>query len=305
MNKEEAVRKTIKMWIWLIENPAKSKYQYLREVENLIPRHMPTNECYLCLAFLDEGWPICLDCPLYEVNGGDSCNSFSSPFSLWKVGTIEERVHHAQKIVEACKEWLVERGYAQERVRPTHEQIEAVYNSIAHWEWMKENPFADKDDYPPLKVDTQQVACYLCRVFRRKERGHTGLPSCLPRSNRENTIKCPLIVDENTFCCTSGQPYSNWKMEKECNIVRKKNVVEIISQMLIQMYKWLNLYDLPLSKEVYINSVFNKQGVGVYFESSNVTTIIPPKGSKVTFLHNNLRSHFVGMVDKIEIEEKE
>ena len=95
-----AVKKTIKMWEWLRDNPDKEKMDYLDKFRFT---KYPCTECFLCeiwnnatIDCFDED----TDCPLSNCRTG-------SPFYRWDVTEQKAaRRRNAQIIVDLCKDWL-------------------------------------------------------------------------------------------------------------------------------------------------------------------------------------------------------
>jgi len=113
LTEREAVIETIKMWEWLRDNPGSKKYDYLRSVKGLLNNASgwPTCNCYLCtLRWFGSPHNYCQGCPL----GGETLccliNYGDSPYKLWhaaiSVRDSSEVAKQAQRIIDACEEWL-------------------------------------------------------------------------------------------------------------------------------------------------------------------------------------------------------
>lgn len=101
-----AVKKTIKMWEWLRDNPSKGKHDYF--IKHNLSRRFTLVDCYLCFYWIDRiKGTGCHGCPLSTKNH-PTCGKIHSPFLRWGC-TIQKarRVRNAQIIVDLCKEWLL------------------------------------------------------------------------------------------------------------------------------------------------------------------------------------------------------
>lgn len=105
-NHINAVKKTIKMWEWLRDNPDKDKEGYFEKM-NLKGRST-FFECYLCYHWhwekVENGcnYGFSNGCPL-DNKKGLSCAE-DSPFSEWEYHNYTKE--NAQIIVDLCKDWL-------------------------------------------------------------------------------------------------------------------------------------------------------------------------------------------------------
>ena len=100
-----AVKKTIEMWEWLIDNPTKHKLGYLIQSRY---RKWHQTECFLCGEW-NNGIIDCEDddtvCPL-DNDIGKQCDH-DSPFAGWCfVDQKAAKIRNAQIIVDLCKDWL-------------------------------------------------------------------------------------------------------------------------------------------------------------------------------------------------------
>lgn len=96
-----AVKKTIKMWEWLRDNPDKEKRNYFIKHKLKVPVNC---ECHLCDIW-NNGKIICFDektnCPL------NACEGLGAPFNKWNLSHSKViRTRNAQIIVDLCKDWL-------------------------------------------------------------------------------------------------------------------------------------------------------------------------------------------------------
>ena len=102
-----AVKKTIKMWEWLRDNPDKEKEDYLKYFGF---KNFHCTECFLCgewnnMVCYKESSP----CPLAN-KIGRRCRSLS-PFYKWDYAKQKvARRRNAQIIVDLCKDWLKKYG---------------------------------------------------------------------------------------------------------------------------------------------------------------------------------------------------
>ena len=106
-----AVKRTIKMWEWLRDNPDETKENYL---ENIVKSdNLTEHSCYLCYYWNYTG-DCCYDykslgntdCPL-DNKISKRCGCPDSPFDRW-ISTRQKaaRRRNAQIIVDLCKDWL-------------------------------------------------------------------------------------------------------------------------------------------------------------------------------------------------------
>ena len=96
-----AVKKTIKQWAWLRDNPDKFKEDYFKE-RGIIGRP-PIYRCYLCPIWYAHCMGCRSGCPLDAP--GLVCNVDSNnPYEEWESGVEKEK--NAQRIINACKRWL-------------------------------------------------------------------------------------------------------------------------------------------------------------------------------------------------------
>ncbi|MCK5018382.1 MAG: hypothetical protein KAS32_15090 [Candidatus Peribacteraceae bacterium] len=102
-----AVKKTVKMWEWFVNNPTKDKTDYFRE--HKIRGRRPICECYLCSMWYYKCYGHTSGCPLDAP--GLVCNVASdNPFEEWEryqeYGDQKDAKIQAQRIVNACNRWL-------------------------------------------------------------------------------------------------------------------------------------------------------------------------------------------------------
>lgn len=97
MYKEEALLETKKQWIWLRDNPGRSKIDYF--TENNI-KYVPRGACYLC-QYVRDTFGVCAGaCPIQWTEDGRFCISTGSPFLAWnRARTKDAKAFHAQEMV--------------------------------------------------------------------------------------------------------------------------------------------------------------------------------------------------------------
>ena len=104
-----AVKKTIKMWEWLRDNPGKGKFSYF--YDNNISDKFTKNQCYLCYYWQAQKPKrkiyVCVNCPLCNKMGG-CCNAYYEwmEASFFKTKGTKNRPKNAQIIINLCKDWL-------------------------------------------------------------------------------------------------------------------------------------------------------------------------------------------------------
>ena len=116
----EALKQSRAMWLWLYENPGKSKIDYLYDVPRLIDPSKVLNGCYICHHHITNPVVGCEgNCP---INWGDyrpyACELIISPYYQWTEAEpgSEEEHEAAGKIIdlhdeaiERCKKMLMRR----------------------------------------------------------------------------------------------------------------------------------------------------------------------------------------------------
>ncbi len=105
-----AVKKTIKMWEWLKDNPDKDKEDYFSE--HNLSKHFTEFDCYLCYYWRFDNnccynfFYEATNCPL-DNKIAKKCFANNSAFILWGHSKKPEtKAKYAQIIVDLCKDWL-------------------------------------------------------------------------------------------------------------------------------------------------------------------------------------------------------
>lgn len=112
---EEALKETIKMWVWLKSNPNTDKSGYFKK-HGIV--HIPLNECYLCESCYTYEEDVCLDdcidnCPVAwpvaqagRETGFLPCCEDKSPYMLWLNAIFfrntEKQKIYAEEIIKLC-----------------------------------------------------------------------------------------------------------------------------------------------------------------------------------------------------------
>ena len=110
----EALKQSRAMWLWLYENPGKSKIDYLREIG--VEGAKIVNNCFIC-EYNIRGSYCQGDCPIIWAkeypNGPYACEDSESPYREWLDSvTSSEKAHEAagkiidlhDEAIERCKD---------------------------------------------------------------------------------------------------------------------------------------------------------------------------------------------------------
>ena len=108
---EEAVRKTLKMWKFLAENPGSTKLDFLATIPERDWPKRHGDDCYLCDVWgfaKNEFATVCYGCPLNEA--GAFCGRTHSPYTRWGMAVHNkdngDTTTPALEIVKILEDWL-------------------------------------------------------------------------------------------------------------------------------------------------------------------------------------------------------